>query len=108
MTKKALFILFMGGSIILSSCVSKQKYMESQEALASCTKERKALQSKAMGLETSNNELSADKAQMAEKIKKLSADTLSYSRRYNDLSQRYETLRQSFNDLTESCRYPSG
>ena len=56
--KQLLFLLAIGGSIVMASCVSKQKYMDSQDQLSNCTKERKALQTKVLNLENTVNEIS--------------------------------------------------
>lgn len=102
--KKSLLLLVLSGSIVLASCVSKQKYMESQDALTQCTKERKALQSKSLNLENTNRELQADNERMQRKITRLEQDTLSSSRKYTELARDYQTLQKSFNDLTDSYK----
>ena len=102
--KRNLFLLILVGSIVLSSCVSKQKYMDSQDALSNCTKDRKALQAKALNLENANKELSAANAGMSQQIARLEKDTLAYGHKYMELSRDYQNLKKSFNDLTESYK----
>ncbi|MBR6919453.1 MAG: OmpA family protein [Bacteroidales bacterium] len=102
--KKLLFLLAIGGSIVMASCVSKQKYMDSQDQLSNCTKERKALQTKVLNLENTNKDLSADNAGMKQRLMRLEKDTLTYGHRYAELSRDYNNLKKSFNDLTESYK----
>lgn len=100
--KKILLLLVLSGSIIFSSCVSKQKYMESQSALSTCKKTYKALESKSLDLEIANGELLSDKTALNKQIKQLEADTSACSRKYKDLNIRYESLKSSFDDLSKS------
>ena len=99
--KKILFLV-LGGSIVLASCVSKQKYMDSQDQLSNCTKERKALQTKALDLENANRELTEANTGMKQQIERLKKDTLNYGHKYTELSRNYKNLQKSFNDLTAS------
>ncbi len=102
MMKKLFFTLLSCGCILFTSCVSKQKYMESQNALSACNKERKELKSKTMGLETANKELLADKSRMSAEITRLADDTLAYNRKYTSLNRQYITLKNNFDDLMKS------
>ncbi|MBP5612917.1 MAG: OmpA family protein, partial [Bacteroidales bacterium] len=99
--KKILFLV-LGGSIVLASCVSKQKYMDSQDQLSNCTKERKALQTQALDLENANRELTEANTGMKQQIERLKKDTLNYGHKYTELSRNYKNLQKSFNDLTAS------
>ena len=101
MMKKLLIILGCG-CMLLSSCVSKQKYMESQNALANCSKERKSLKSEVMTLETSNKELLADKKSLNDQVRKLADDTLNYNRKYTALNREYNTLKGYYDELKQS------
>lgn len=100
--KKKIFLIVSCGCLLLSSCVSKQKYMESQNALSNCNKERKTLKSEVMTLETTNKELMADKSKLNSQINQLANDTLAYNRKYSALYKQYNTLKNSYEDLTKS------
>ena len=99
---RKMFLMIGCGCLLLTSCVSKQKYLESQNALTNCSKERKALKSEVMTLETANKELLADKNRLNTQLNRLADDTLAYNRKYSSLNRQYNTLKKSYDDLAQS------
>jgi chemotaxis protein MotB len=101
---KRIFFVFLGMSILLSSCVTKQKYTECMTDLSNCDTERKELSARKLDLENKVTELQSHQGKMQAQIRQLEADTTMLGRLSREVSENYASLQENYDDLSAAYK----
>jgi len=101
---KRLFLTVVAGVFVLGSCVTKQKYNESQNDLAACKAEREKLASQKINLDNRVMELETAVAKMKNQIRQLEADTTSLGSMRRDLNEAYKKMQSDYDELSSAYK----
>ena len=89
---------------VLGSCVTKQKYNELQNDLASCNAEREKLASQKINLDNRVIELETDAAKMRSQIQQLTEDAALLSSKSRELGEAYSKMQSDYDELAVSYK----
>jgi len=101
---KRLFLTVVTGVFVLGSCVTKQKYNESQSDLAACKAEREKLASQKINLDNRVTELETAVERMKNQIRQLEADTTSLGSMRRDLNEAYKKMQSDYDELSSAYK----
>ena len=101
---KRTFLILVGTVFVLSSCVTKQKYNESQSDLAACRAERDRLSSQKINLDNRVTELDAAAGKMKNQIRQLEADTTSLGSLSRELQESHQKLQAHYDELSSAYK----
>ncbi len=91
-------------SILLSSCVTKQKYTECMTDLSNCERDKKALSSQKLDLDNKVIELETQGKKMQSQIRQLEADTTNLGRLARETDENYALLQSNYDDLSAAYK----
>ena len=104
MQKKKVFLGLVVIVFVFGSCVTKQKYNESQSDLAACNAERERLASEKVNLENRLMESEIAVEKMKKQIRQLESDTTTLGNLGRELKQAYQNLQSDYDDLSSSYK----
>ena len=94
---KKIFLTLVASIFVLSSCVTKQKYNESQSDLAACRAERDRITAQKIDLDSRVMELE-------NQIWHLEADTASLGSMRRDLNEAFKKMQSDYNELSSAYK----
>jgi chemotaxis protein MotB len=100
--KRIVFVFVV--SILLASCVTKQKYTECTTDLSNCETERKELAAQKLDLDNKVVELEFQKEKMQAQIRQLETDTTMLGRLSREMSKNYASLQENYEDLSTAYK----
>ena len=98
---KLLFVLTLS-SFILSSCVTKSKYVELENRYKTCTKDLENVTSEKIDFDNKSRELEKEVSMLSSSVEQLRSDTLSLSRKLNQSERNLVKLKKDYDDLLRS------
>ena len=101
---KKVFLTVVAGVFVFGSCVTKQKYNESQSDLAACNAERERLASQKINLDNRVIELETAVEKMKNQIRQLAADTAALGSLSQELKLAYQKLQSDYEELSSAYK----
>ena len=101
---KRTFLTLVASVFVLGSCVTKQKYDESQNDLASCKAERERLSAQKINLDNRVIELETAVEKMKNQIQRLESDTASLGNLGRELKEAYQKLQSNYDELSSAYK----
>lgn len=98
---KLLFVVTLS-SFILSSCVTKSKYVELENRYKTCTKDLENVTSEKIDFDNKSRELEKEVSMLSSSVEQLRSDTLSLSRKLNQSERNLVKLKKDYDDLLRS------
>jgi chemotaxis protein MotB len=95
---------FLSISLLLSSCVTKQKYTECTTDLADCETAKKELSSQKLDLENKVLELESLSQRIQKQVRTLESDTTTLSHLNREIETNYVSLQTNYNDLSAAYK----
>lgn len=102
MKKSLLFILWIAGVLVFSSCVTKQKYMELEAKYKACSDDLNYNTSEKLTYEAKSQQLAQEVAQLSDRVRQLKEDTISLSRKLAQSERNLVKLKVDYSDLMKS------
>ena len=99
MKKSAILIIAAVIAVVLSGCVTKQKYQELENQYKNCNKDLSAMTAEKIDFENSAKELQNEVDRLNAQIEKLKGDTLAISRKLKQSERDYAKARKDYDDL---------
>ncbi len=101
---KKISFLLCGIIVLLSSCVTKQKYTECEKDLIYCQTEKNRLNSQNLDLKNKITELEAANASLTENINRLQQDTATLGKLNRELNENILHLQNNYQDLEKTYK----
>lgn len=102
MKKSLLFVLWIAGVLVFSSCVTKQKYMELEAKYKACSDDLNYNTSEKLTYEAKSQQLAQEVAQLSDRVRQLKEDTISLSRKLTQSERNLVKLKVDYSDLMKS------
>ncbi len=102
MKKSLLFVLWIAGVLVFSSCVTKQKYMELEAKYKACSDDLNYNTSEKLTYEAKSQQLAQEVAQLSDRVRQLKEDTISLSRKLAQSERNLVKLKVDYSDLMKS------
>lgn len=102
MKKSLLFVLWIAGVLVFSSCVTKQKYMELEAKYKACSDDLNYNTSEKLTYEAKSQQLAQEVAQLSDRVRQLKVDTISLSRKLAQSERNLVKLKVDYSDLMKS------
>lgn len=99
MKKRRRIIAYLGITLLLSSCVTKQKYQELEGQYQSCMNDLRYTTSEKIDFENLSKDLMQETSQLKVNIEKLKNDTLSLTRKLRQSERDYAKAKRDYDDL---------
>ena len=101
---KKIVLIVVAGVFVVSSCVTKQKYNEIQNDLATCNAEREKLASQKINLDNRVIELETAAEVMKNQIQQLRLDTTLLGSKSREWSEAYKKMQSDYDELTSAYK----
>ena len=102
MKKSLLFVLWIAGVLVFSSCVTKQKYMELEAKYKACSDDLNYNTSEKLTYEAKSQQLAQEVAQLSDTVRQLKEDTISLRRKLAQSERNLVKLKVDYSDLMKS------